>query len=1659
LAVIPDAEMLADPNVVFPVVIDPFFVGERLHWANVHREQPSRGWTSDSAWPRAGGMRVGLCTWSGCGDSWGLWRSVVRFETGLGGRHIISAAVKMTQTHTGGCGTYPLRMWRVGAFTSGVSWNGVSWLDGAPLQSVNVASSNSTGGCGTSYPNRAVTFNSSAVRQLIQDNADESFQSVNFGLRSGDESDRNQWRRISRDSLKLEVEHASYPQTPTSLSTDGKGCGTSTPGPWVTTRRPGLTGTPRNQDGNGRYRQEVQTSGGSASVHSFLSSVVTVNISRTHTIPAADALPDGSYRWRMRTESANSGVPASSYTGWCYFRVDATPPPEPSATQLTQGPQQGDPVQFELTGSSDTDRFRYSISGGSNTTVTASNGVATIIVNPPTTSIDHQLQVWALDAAGNLSGRHDLWFTTAKDLRVPVAGTWRFDGDRRDDSGHGHDLTAGPGVSFTTDREGRSASAMQFTAQPGGCLSTGDPVLDTNNSFTVAAWVRMTDGGAAGTNPTVVSQAGEYRSAFYIAWDRSTGKWQFTMPSADAASVTWTNAYSIEPAELGQWTHVAGVHDAAAGRIRLYVDGNLQAVSEAHSSMWNASGPIRIGCAIRQEGEISNEVDGAIDDVVAYQGVLAGAQVQDLMARGVPAGQVSWWPLRGSGVDDGPAGSDLTVPGSVTWVPDSHGRTGSAMQLDGASCAATAGPVARTDHSFTVSAWARLGSGDPPMTVVSQAGVNNTAFRLGTSADGRWGFAMAASDEASPTQHAVYASAGATAVGEWQYVVGQYDAAAGKIKVFVDGVEQGVSDAPAGMWRSSGSLHVGCVADAGGTSEHFGGAVHDVRVWRGVATPEQVSAAATELLSVWGLDLPLGGGRDSVGGNDLSPQGQFDWVADRSGLPTFIATALAFDGAGWAETSGPVMRTDESFTVSAWAKLEDKGAARTVAAQAGATESSFSLGYEATADRWQFGMPSEDSSSAVLSTAVSQSAPAVGVWYHLTGVFDLGANEIRLYVNGALQESAPGPGAPWHTDGEFLLGSAGDNSGGRWDPMVGAVDLARAYSGVLDDQLIFEQGFAPQSAALGVGVAVVEQGSFETTVAEVPVVLTEPASEQVTVDYESVTPEGPGYATSPDDFEAVAGTLVFEPGEQSKTIPVTVNGDPDQVGDLLALVELGDAANAVVGDTGEGGVWIKAYPPSSVVPVIDTPSGAEQWGVGEQISFSGHATEAGAALPADALSWELRLEDCSAGTCVTETVQEWTGVARGSFVTPDVGYPAHLELELVADNGYGGIEATTVQLDPAVVDLTFDSVPQGLELTVDSQQQVAPSTRTVIQGSSVDVAAPAPQSLDTVAYVFDSWSDGGAQAHVITAPTTAATFMATYVPEGPGVNLALDAPVTADVSSCSGVEGPASAVNGSDTDKWCSSGDPAWLRVDLGAVTAIGNITLRHAGAGAEEPEKNTRDFLLKVSDDGINWTTVAQVAGNTADVTSHDTVVTGRYVQLDVLTPNSFGNDYARIYELEVYANAVGSSPAPPEPTGNLAWGRPATADAASCSDPEGPQQAVNGSWTGGGLDKWCSSGDSAWLQVDLGAVTGIGNITLRHAGAGGEAPEKNTRDFLLKVSDDGAAWTTVAQVTGNTDDVTSHDMTASGRYVQLEVLTPNSYGNEYTRIYQLEVYPEAGQ
>jgi hypothetical protein len=141
---------------------------------------------------------------------------------------------------------------------------------------------------------------------------------------------------------------------------------------------------------------------------------------------------------------------------------------------------------------------------------------------------------------------------------------------------------------------------------------------------------------------------------------------------------------------------------------------------------------------------------------------------------------------------------------------------------------------------------------------------------------------------------------------------------------------------------------------------------------------------------------------------------------------------------------------------------------------------------------------------------------------------------------------------------------------------------------------------------------------------------------------------------------------------------------------------------------------------------------------------------------------------------------------------------------------------------------------------------------------------------------------------------------------------------------------------------------------------------------------------------------------GTTTHVT--DPAVDARFVRLNINRPTYNEEEVARIYEFEVYGA---------DERQNLALGRPATGGA-PCSPDRGPEKAFNGSVAGGKPDSWCAEDRPFFLQVDLGPARPVKRFVVKHAGAGGEGEEFNTRDFNIQVSTDGKTFTTVATSSG---------------------------------------------
>ena len=110
---------------------------------------------------------------------------------------------------------------------------------------------------------------------------------------------------------------------------------------------------------------------------------------------------------------------------------------------------------------------------------------------------------------------------------------------------------------------------------------------------------------------------------------------------------------------------------------------------------------------------------------------------------------------------------------------------------------------------------------------------------------------------------------------------------------------------------------------------------------------------------------------------------------------------------------------------------------------------------------------------------------------------------------------------------------------------------------------------------------------------------------------------------------------------------------------------------------------------------------------------------------------------------------------------------SHFEIIATATDSSGLSTVVHQDVEPQLVDLTFDSVPSGRTLVLNNTFQVTtPHVATSWAGWGLRVEAPDQRDGDGRTWTFASWSDGGDRTHIVTTPDDAAGYTATFA-EGP----------------------------------------------------------------------------------------------------------------------------------------------------------------------------------------------------------------------------------------------------------------------------------------------------
>ncbi|MGX7826077.1 LamG domain-containing protein [Actinokineospora sp. 24-640] len=1042
LVLTPDAKFLADPSVTYPVTIDPTLTTfQKWGWANVLSGHPNSPywWTSGD-----GNAQVGQCPRDLPGGGWcqgiGEGRAYFQYDTAfLTGKTMIEATFTTVAISSPDCSDKEQVVYRANSgISSGTTWNNqpgggwnlTRWVPGVY-----------GGPCGTGW--KEVGFG------IPLDLIDTRSHTPLF-LAAKNSTDQYAWRKYDPAQTVLKVKWNRTPYVPGGIVTDPtlpppcKFCGGL---PYVSQDTMTLGAQLSDPDGDMLYPQ-WRVSANGTEIASWDGSAQTSGAAHTAQIYLGDKHNQRIGWWVHASDGVTSG-PQANGAQFVVDRVAVDKPPTVGSDLYTEdnrwhgGTDVPGTFAFGSNGVGDINHYTYNWHGGPITKVDADAlGSGTSVKLTPPGDGPQTLYVHSYDRAGNASPQRVYRFYVRAG-NGPLA-QWSFDGNAQD-------------TAFLGDRHGtlNNGATIQAAGTVGSTVKldgvdddvTAPNAIRTTAGFTASAWVNLQrENGAR----AVVSQDGLKFPGFALWYraedDGSNARWVFGKPTStenDQGARYATSAVGLP--QLNTWTHLTGVYDPDANEIRLFVDGKLAATTTAPPAKDNAGGPVRIGRTI-WNGASVDQWPGAIDEVQIFDRPLSASEIMGLVSAGNV--QVAHWKFdddKGMTARNAvEGGTDAVLEGGATFVSD--GAVGRGLRLDGATGAAsTPGPMVRSDRSFSVAAQVRLDANvdeNGTFTVLSQDGEKICAFCLQYQ-NKRWVFVLPRVDGDAGGYDGVSTSFQPVR-GQWYHLAGTYDAADGKIRLYVDGEPIGETTRVT-PWQAANAFRIGQSLVPGGTRQRLPGTVDDVRVYSRAISPDEVRVLVTGAgvtAATWKFD-----------GDAAEVHGRFpgtvaagaDWAAGQTRQPDPNDLALRLNGSSHVSTAAPVVRTDRSFSVTAWARLDKAGGPAAVVSQSGQHVAGFVL-RERADGRWAFLAMNSDQPGIGDEAAGPVAQP--GVWTHLAGVYSKDRQRIELYVNGVLAASAAHTGGFNATGGvQFGRSLWADNPDA--ERFTGAIDDVSLYSRAL----------------------------------------------------------------------------------------------------------------------------------------------------------------------------------------------------------------------------------------------------------------------------------------------------------------------------------------------------------------------------------------------------------------------------------------------------------------------------------------------------------------------------------------------------------------------------------------------------------------------------------
>jgi hypothetical protein len=442
---------------------------------------------------------------------------------------------------------------------------------------------------------------------------------------------------------------------------------------------------------------------------------------------------------------------------------------------------------------------------------------------------------------------------------------YSLNGDGTDETQFGNDASLDEAATATTNRHGWASNALH-----GAALADNSIALQSDYT-TISFWV----------NPTSLPASGEVYLMSNGGWQE---RWKISLPSHGKPVFT-THATACcsdmdsgdgNALKVGEWTHVAMVHDGTNDQI--FVNGVLANQKATSGALNKTKFPLGIGFDPIDNGGF---FDGSIDDVLIFNKALSAIEIAALydLQNVEPSGSselVADYTFDNTRNDN--SGYKNNAYGNAKSTKDRFGKANRAVVFDGKSTFAEAANSPQLASDFTsISFWAK----------VNTLPASGEAYMLSHGGwQERWKISLPSHGKPVFTTHATSCcndmdsgDGNDLKVGVWTHVVMTHDGTMDRI--YMNGAQVNEKAYSGALNKTSHPFGIGY--DPIDKGNYFDGALDEVQIYNRALT-------ADEVLGLYVLQsIP------PVEADDESPCAPLDLTASVNFANVELSWALATD--------------------------------------------------------------------------------------------------------------------------------------------------------------------------------------------------------------------------------------------------------------------------------------------------------------------------------------------------------------------------------------------------------------------------------------------------------------------------------------------------------------------------------------------------------------------------------------------------------------------------------------------------------------------------------------------------------------------------------------------------------------------------------------------